>query len=116
MRLNVYKRMGFGRAGHYFWDELLYRLPLLGKRFRAMGGPGCKKVSPCHLQWLHSTAICGCTPQGNMRIVHNPLKQSGPEMINNRSSSRSIAVLTGVEAGVTLKKNGAGAGSEFVFF
>ena len=41
--------MGFGRAGLYFWDELPGRLPLLSKRFRAMGGPDCKKVSPCHL-------------------------------------------------------------------
>ena len=41
--------MGLGQAGLYFWDEFSGRLPLLGKRFRAMGGPGCKKVSPCHL-------------------------------------------------------------------
>ena len=47
MWLKVYKRMGFGRAGLYFWDELPGQLPLLGKIFRAMGGPGFKKVSPC---------------------------------------------------------------------
>ena len=41
--------MSLGRAGLYFWDEFTDRSPLLGKRFRAMGGPGCKKVSPCHL-------------------------------------------------------------------
>ena len=42
--------MGLGQAGiNCFWDEFPGRLPLLGKRFRAMGGPGCKKVSPCHL-------------------------------------------------------------------
>ena len=41
--------MGLGRAGLYFWDEFPGRLPPLGKRFRAMGGPGCKKVSPSHL-------------------------------------------------------------------
>ena len=41
--------MGLGQAGLGFWDEFPGRLPLLGKRFRAMGGPGCKKVSPCHL-------------------------------------------------------------------
>ena len=49
MRLNVHKKMGFGRAARYFWDEFPGRLPLLGKRLRAKGGPGCKKVSPCHL-------------------------------------------------------------------
>ena len=48
VRLKVHKRIGFGRAGLYFWVELPGRLPLLGKRFRAMGGPGCKKVSSCH--------------------------------------------------------------------
>ena len=39
-------------------------------------------------------------------------------MINNRSKSRSIAVLTGVGAGAeaTLKKIGAGAEPEFAFF
>ena len=39
-------------------------------------------------------------------------------MINNRSRSRSIAVLTGVGAGAeaTLKKIGAGAEPEFDFF
>ena len=47
--LNVHKRMGFGRAGLCFWDEFQGRLPLLGKRLLAMGGPGCKNVSPCHL-------------------------------------------------------------------
>ena len=41
--------MGLEQAGLCFWDEFPGRLPLLGKRFRAMGGPGCKKVSPCHL-------------------------------------------------------------------
>ena len=34
---------GFGWAGPYFWDELPGRLPLLVKRFRAMGGPSCKR-------------------------------------------------------------------------
>ena len=41
--------MDFGRTGLCFWDEFPGRLPLLGKRFRAMDGPGCKKVNPCHL-------------------------------------------------------------------
>ena len=41
--------MGLGRAEFYFWDEFPGRLPLLGKMFRAMGGPGGKKFSPCHL-------------------------------------------------------------------
>ena len=41
--------MGFGRAGLYFWYELLGRLRLLGERFRTVGGPGLKKVSPSHL-------------------------------------------------------------------
>ena len=49
MWLNVHKRLGLGRAGLYFWDEFPGRLLLLGKRFRAMGGSGGKKVSPCHL-------------------------------------------------------------------
>ena len=35
--------MDFGRAGLCFSDEFPGRLPLLGKKFRAMGGPGCKK-------------------------------------------------------------------------
>ena len=43
--LNVHKRMGLGRAGLCFWDEFPGRLPLLGKRFRAMGGSDSKKVS-----------------------------------------------------------------------
>ena len=46
MWLNVHKKMGLGRAGLCFWDEFLGRLPLLGKRFRAMGGPGRKKSQP----------------------------------------------------------------------
>ena len=41
--------MGLGRAGLYFWDEFPDRLPLLSERFQAMGGLGCKKVSPGHL-------------------------------------------------------------------
>ena len=41
--------MGLGQAGLCINDEFSGRLPLLGKRFRAMGGPGCKKVSPCRL-------------------------------------------------------------------
>ena len=41
--------MGLGQAGRCFWDEFAGRLPLGSKRLRAMGGPGCKKVSPCHL-------------------------------------------------------------------
>ena len=41
--------MGFARAGLYFWYELPGRLRLLGWRFRAVGGPGLKKVSPSHL-------------------------------------------------------------------
>ena len=49
MWLNVHKRMGFGGAEFYFWDEFPGRLPLPGKRFRAMGGLGGKKFSPCHL-------------------------------------------------------------------
>ena len=49
MWLNVHKRMGLGRAEFYFWDEFPSRLPLLSKRFRAMGGPGGKSFSPCHL-------------------------------------------------------------------
>ena len=47
--------MGFGRAGLCFGDELPVRLPLLGKRFRAMGGTGCKKVSSCHLLYERGT-------------------------------------------------------------
>ena len=47
MWLNVHEKMGFGRAGLYYWDEFPGRLPLRGKRFLAMGGPGNKKVSPC---------------------------------------------------------------------
>ena len=47
--VNVHKRMGLVRAEFHFWDEFPDRIPLLGKRFRAMGGPGGKKFSPCHL-------------------------------------------------------------------
>ena len=54
MWFDVHKRMGFGRAGLYFWDEFPGRLLLLGKRFRAMDGPGRKKVSLCHL-WRENT-------------------------------------------------------------
>ena len=43
------KELWVGRALQYFWDELLGRLPLLGKRFRAMNSSDCKKVRPCHL-------------------------------------------------------------------
>ena len=32
-------------VGLYSWDELLNRLPLPGKKLRAMGGLGCKKVA-----------------------------------------------------------------------
>ena len=46
MWLNVHKRMGLGRAEFYFWDEFPGRLPLLGKRFRAMGGSGRQKIQP----------------------------------------------------------------------
>ena len=49
----VHKRMGLGRTWLYFWKELPGRLPLLGKRFQAMGGPGCKKIRPCHLWCRH---------------------------------------------------------------
>ena len=52
MLMKVRKRMGFRWAGLYFLDELPLlpgRLPLLGKKFRAVGGPGYKKVNPCHL-------------------------------------------------------------------
>ena len=35
--------MGFERAVLCFGDEFPGRLPLLGKKFRAMGGPGGKK-------------------------------------------------------------------------
>ena len=41
--------MGLRQAGLCFWDEFPGRLALLGERFRAMGGPGSKNVSPCHL-------------------------------------------------------------------
>ena len=41
--------MGFERVGLYFLDELPGRLPLMGKRFRAIGGPGYKNFSPFHL-------------------------------------------------------------------
>ena len=41
--------MGFGRAEVYFWYELPGRLRLLGQRFRAVGSPGLKNVSPSHL-------------------------------------------------------------------
>ena len=55
MWLNVHKRIGLGRAGLCFGDEFPGRLPLLGKRFWAMGGPSCKKVSLCH---LYTTLSC----------------------------------------------------------
>ena len=47
--LNVHRKMGLGQVGICFYDEFTGQLPLLGKRFRAMGGPGCEKVNPCHL-------------------------------------------------------------------
>ena len=49
--------MGFGRDGLYFWYELPGRLRLLGQRFRAVGGPGLKKVSPSHLYSWESEKI-----------------------------------------------------------
>ena len=53
MWLKVHKRL-WALGGPSFWDELPGRLPLLGKRFRDMGSPGCKKVSLCHLYEEHS--------------------------------------------------------------
>ena len=49
MWINVHKTVGLGQAEFYFWDEFPGWLPLLGKRFLALGGPGGKKFSPCHL-------------------------------------------------------------------
>ena len=46
-----------GWAGLYFYDEFSGRLPLLGNRFRDMGGPGCKKVSSCHLYKSSSACV-----------------------------------------------------------
>ena len=63
--------MGFGWAGLYFWDEFLGRLPLLAQRFRAMGGQGCKKVSPCHLH--DSTLLILSGMLGHLRTLERKL-------------------------------------------
>ena len=71
--------MGLGQAGLCFWDEFPGRLPLLGKRFRAMGGPGCKKVSPCHL--YDSTLLILIGILGHLRTFKKKLghlRTSGP--------------------------------------
>ena len=49
IRYKVRKKNGLGASRALFCDELPSWLRLLGYRFRAIGGPGCKKVSLCHL-------------------------------------------------------------------
>ena len=51
--MKVLKKLDFGPTKLYFLDELSVWLRLLSYRFRAIGGPGCKNVSPCRLY-----AIC----------------------------------------------------------
>ena len=63
--------MGLGQAELYFWDEFPGRLPLLGKRFRAMGGLGWKKVSPCHL--YDSTLLILSGLLGHLRTFERKL-------------------------------------------
>ena len=63
--------MGFGRAGLCFWDEFPGGLPQLGKKLRAMGDPGCKKVSPCHL--YDSTLLILSEMLGHLRTFERKL-------------------------------------------
>ena len=63
--------MGLGRAEFYFWEEFPGRLPLLGKRFRAMGGPGGKKFSLCHL--YDSTLLISSGISGHLRTFERKL-------------------------------------------
>ena len=51
--------MGLGQAGLCFWSEFPGRLPLLGKRFRAMGDQGCKEVSRAISTLLILSGILG---------------------------------------------------------
>ena len=69
--LNVHKKMDLLRVRLCFWDEVSGSLPLLGKRFRAMGGPCSKKVSPCHL--YDSTLLILSGILGHLRTFERKL-------------------------------------------
>ena len=60
--------MGFGRAGLYFLYELPNRLQLLGKRFRAVSGPGLKKVSLNHL-YIEQPTLRSYTTDANVFVL-----------------------------------------------
>ena len=54
--------MGFGRARLYFWDELPGRLPLLGKRFRAMAVRVAKKSARAISSLQHDDLVKHINP------------------------------------------------------